>query len=429
MNDDDYELILTEERYKKIEELLSETFKPPTERIIWTDVLDRVFLNKWLGIPIFLTIIWAMFQFTFEVPGPLVELIGLLEIVGEFVANAIPNWIGSLLGMGVINGLAFVLVFVPNIFFLFLFLSFLEDSGYLSRAAFVMDRAMVKLGLHGKSFIPMLMGLGCNIPAIMATRSIADENDRKITILINPFISCGARLPVYILIAGFFFPVAIVTPVVYSLYLLGFIVAVLMALLLRKTILKGKPSSFIMELPPYRTPTPKSSSLHMWEKGKEFLKKVTYILLIGSIGIWAITYLPWGTEGTDASIAGMIGKALSPIFAPLGFTITPIGWIGIVALIFGFLAKELVVGAAGVLLTGAGFAEGALGAIFVHPVIAYSYMAFTLLYIPCLASFGVIKKELGSWKWTIFAMLYGLIVAYGISFLISGIATLTGAWF
>ncbi len=482
----DYELELTENRYEIIDKVLKGVYTKPGEKVTWTELLDHVLLNKYLAIPIFIAILWAMFQFTFEVAAPLMELvkIGFTTLVNviksPFEINVPPDWLpdlvkllgigsflnrpdgdaifflwkelatspseiwGSFLGDGIIGGVGLILTFVPNIFLLFLFLSFLEDSGYLSRAAFILDRAMVKLGLHGKSVIPMLVGFGCNVPAIMAARTIDDEVDRRITILTNPFISCGARLPIYILIGGFFFSAA-ASSIVFVLYILGMMIAIIMGFILRKTIMKSKPSAFILEFPPYRSPTIKSASLHMWERGREYIIKVFTIIFIGSIFIWMITYLPWKNQPYN-SIGALFGKLLTPIFEPLGFITSPISWILIVALIFGFVAKEMVVGVIGIIMAAivtsfgliaevAGFQSLVginLGDIFSYNLLftsnitVFSYLVFTLLYIPCLATVAVIKKELNSWKWTLFSIFYSFGVAYIASFLISGIAHLLG---
>ncbi|MFX1451836.1 MAG: ferrous iron transport protein B [Promethearchaeota archaeon] len=482
----DFELELTENRYEIIDKILQGVYTKPGEKVTWTELLDHVLLNKYLAIPIFIAILWAMFQFTFEVAAPLKNLIEMgFSSLADFIKSPFergvpPDWlpdlikvlaihsflnrpdgdaifflwqelaaspleiVGSFLGDGVVGGVGLILSFIPNIFLLFLFLSFLEDSGYLSRAAFILDRAMVKLGLHGKSVIPMLVGFGCNVPAIMAARTIDDEVDRRITILTNPFISCGARLPIYILIGGFFFG-ASASSVVFVLYILGMVIAIIMGFIMRRTIMKSKPSAFILEFPPYRSPTIKSASIHMWERGKEYVIKVFTIIFIGSIFIWIITYLPWKSPPYE-SFGSIFGKLITPLFEPLGFITSPISWILIVALIFGFVAKEMVVGVIGVILVAiatsfaliaelAGF-QNVVGLnlqdifsynlLFTSNITVFSYLVFTLLYIPCLATVTVIKKELHSWKWALFSIVYSFGVAYTVSFLISGIAHLLG---
>ena len=482
----DYELEITENRYEIIDKILKGVYTKPGEKFTWTELLDHVLLNKYLAIPIFITILWAMFQFTFEVAAPLMELIeigfgaledliklphqigvppdwlpDLIELLAlesifdrpdgdalfflwqELAASPTEIW-GSFFGDGIVGGVGLILAFVPNIFLLFLFLSFLEDSGYLSRAAFILDRAMVKLGLHGKSVIPMLVGFGCNVPAIMAARTIDDEMDRRITILTNPFISCGARLPVYVMIGGFFFGIA-AGSVVFILYMFGMLIAILMGFLMRKTIMKSKQSAFILEFPPYRSPTLKSASIHMWERGREYIIKVFTIIFVGSIIIWAITYLPWKTQPYE-SYGAIFGRLLTPLFEPLGFITSPFSWILIVALLFGFLAKEMVVGVIGVIMAAIAGSIGLIvkvlgfqnlvgitledifgyNCLFTSNITVFSYLVFMLLYIPCLATVAVIKKELNSWKWTIFSIVYSFGVAYLISFLISGVIYLTG---
>ncbi|MHA1380488.1 MAG: ferrous iron transport protein B [Candidatus Helarchaeota archaeon] len=482
----DYELELTENRYEIIDKILKEVYIKPTEKVTWTDLLDHVLLNKWLAIPIFIAILWAMFQFTFEVAAPFSEMItigfgALTDLIkAPFETGVPPDWLpdlfgifgleikigdldptvsfllwkelaahpleiwGSFIGDGIISAVGLIMSFVPNIFLLFLFLSFLEDSGYMSRAAFILDRAMVKLGLHGKSVIPMLVGFGCNVPAIMSARTIDNEVDRKITILTNPFISCGARLPVYILIGGFFFGAA-ASSIIFLLYVLGMAIAIIMGYIIRRFILKAKPSAFIMEFPPYRSPTVKSASLHMWERGREYIIKIFTIILLGSIIIWAITFLPWKSQPYD-SYGAIFGRLMTPMFEPLGFITSPISWILIVALIFGFVAKEMVVGVIGVIMaaisTSLALIANIIGIpqtvgvaieevfsynlLFTSSLTAFSYLVFTLLYIPCLATVAVMKKELNSWKWTLFGMFFTFSIAYLMSFLISGIAYLTG---
>jgi ferrous iron transport protein B len=297
-------------------------------------------------------------------------------------------------------------------------MAILEDSGYLARAAFIMDRLMFKLGLHGRSFIPMLLGFGCNIPAMMAARSIEGEKDRLITLLVNPFISCGARLPVYILIAGAFFG-AMATTAIWSMYLLGIIVAIILALILRKTLLKGEPAPFIMELPLYKTPTFHGSVIHMWERGVQFVKKAGTWLLLGAIILWFMSSFPWGVS-VENSFTGQIGQALAPLFAPLGFD-----WRIVASLVFALLAKEIAVEALGIIYAVEG--EAAIASALVasyNPVIGFTLMAFTLLYIPCIATIGTMKKESGSWKWTIFQMLLTLVVAYVVGLIITGIGAI-----
>jgi ferrous iron transport protein B len=380
-------------------------------------MLDRVVTNRYLGIPIFLVIIWGVFQVTFTAAAPFSSMIDLgFQALAELVkANVQPAWLASLIGDGVIGGVGFVMIFVPNIIIMFLMLSLLEDSGYLARAAFIMDRLMSKIGLHGKSFIPMLLGFGCNVPAIMATRTIEDKKSRLITILTIPFMSCSARLPVYVLFAGVFFAQNAGT-VVFGIYVLGIAVAILSAKLFRMTILKGESESFIMELPPYRLPTAMGTSVHIWDRSSAYVRKAGTIILLGAVAVWCLASLPWGVQyGGPDSYAGLLGHVLEPLVTPLGFD-----WRIAVALVFGFVAKEVVVGTLGVLY---GAPEGGLGASIrqtggLQASSALGLMAFVLIYTPCLATIGVIKKETGSWKWTAFSIVYGLILAWVMAFII-----------
>ncbi|MEA3559668.1 MAG: ferrous iron transport protein B, partial [Candidatus Thermoplasmatota archaeon] len=357
---EDFEMDTTDKRYEAIGKMVKKAVVPGPKKLTRTEMIDTVLTNKYLGIPIFLAIMWGVFEITFTFAAPFMDLIDLAAgwSAEAVVENISPDWLGSLLGDGIIGGVGAVVIFVPNIFILFFMISLLESSGYMARAAFIMDKLMYKIGLSGKSFIPMLMGFGCNVPAIMATRSIKDEKDRLITILINPFISCGARLPVYILFAGIYFGRG-ASNVIFILYFLGIAVAILSAKLFRSTILKGKPAPFIMELPPYRAPTLKGSLIYMWEKGSMYLKKAGTVILVGVVFIWIIASFTPGLSmaeefGSEETIAGELGKFIQPIFEPLGFD-----WKIAVALIFGFIAKEIVVGGLGVLY-GAGEDEEAL---------------------------------------------------------------------
>jgi ferrous iron transport protein B len=406
---EDADIALADARYEQISQVLNSALVKGERKWTMTDILDKVFLNKYIGIPAFLALLWAVFQFTFEASAPFMSLIELFFAYLSSLAVQIPNAVvASLLADGIISGLGFILTFTAPILFMFFALSLLEDSGYLARVAFVFDKLMFKLGLHGRSFIPMLLGFGCNLPAIMAARSVEGKKDRLITILTVPFMSCAARLPVYVLIAGAFFASNAATAV-WAMYVIGIVVAILFALLLRKTILKGEPAPFIIELPTYKMPTLKGSVLHMWERGVSFLKKAGTYLLLGAVIIWALSVLPWGVEpGSGESLIGVIGQGLQPIFAPLGFS-----WQIVSSLVFAFLAKELVVESLGVIYGVGGEAsiQAALIAS-ITPVSAFALMVFTLLYVPCLATVGVIKKETGSWKWTLFAVASEIIIAY-----------------
>ena len=420
---DDPELVLAEHRYEKIGEITKKALIRGDRKWAVSDLLDKVFLNKYVGIPAFFALLWAVFQFTFEASGPFMSLIGIFFTWLSGIAAQIPNeFVASLLADGIFGGLGFILEFTVPIFFLFFALSVLEDSGYLARAAFVFDKLLFKLGLHGRSFIPMLLGFGCSVPAVMATRSIEGKKDRLITILTVPFMSCSARLPVYVLIAGAFFAANAATAI-WSMYIIGIVVAILFALLLRKTLLKGQPSPFIVELPTYKMPTLYGSLLHMWERGVSFLKKAGTYLLVGAVIIWILSVLPWGVvPGSGESLAGYIGQMFQPLFAPLGFS-----WQIVASTIFAFMAKEVLVGSLAVIYSVGNEAsiQAALVAS-ITPLSAYALMVFMLLYIPCLATVGVIKTETGSWKWTSFAIISQLVIAYVAALAVVGVGGLLG---
>jgi len=416
----EYEAMMADRRYEVISAILPQVCTTCVKDMSASDLIDRVVTNRYLGIPIFLALMWGAFELTFAVAAPFTSAITAgMGALGTFVTADIgPAWLASFIRDGVIGGVGTVLSFVPNIFILILILAILEDSGYLARAAFIMDRLMYSIGLPGKSFIPMLIGFGCNVPAIMATRTIEDRKDRLITILVNPFISCGARLPVYILFAGVFFPKNAGT-VIFGLYILGIVIAILSAKLFRSTILPGKPAPFLMEMPPYRLPTVKTSLIHMWDRGSMYLRKAGGVIFGVAVVVWGLASFPYGVEfGSAASYAGMIGHAIQPLVQPLGF-----GWQLAVALLFGFVAKEVVIGSLGVLY-GVGDNGGALSHALladptIGPVTALTFMVFVLLYLPCMASLAVIKKETGSWKWTGFSVLYGITVAYIAAFIVA----------
>jgi len=409
---DDAETVTADARYGFISGLLKDVLKkPPVERLTLSDRIDKVIVNRWLGIPLFLAIMYGVFQFVFTLSAPFMDWIDqFFGWLGGYASGISPDWLASLLADGVIGGLGSVLIFIPPIFLLFIAIAVLEDCGYMARAAFVMDRVMHKIGLHGRSFIPMILGFGCNIPGIMACRTIENPKDRLTTILINPFMSCGARLPVYVLLAGAFFP-ANTGLVVFSMYIIGIIVAIIMAQVLRKSILKGPSGHFVMELPPYRLPTISGVLIHMWERGSLFLKKAGTIIFGVVVLVWLLSSLPWGVEYASAqSVIGRIGSFVAPIFAPAGFG----QWQAAVSLIFGFLAKEVVVGTMGTIFA---VEEGILGdAIAAQlgwtPLIAFAFMVFCLLYVPCVAAIGVIRGETNSWRWAGFAALYTTVVAW-----------------
>ena len=391
------------------------------------DKLDHLVTNRFLGIPFFAVVAWILFQATFKLSEPLMGWIeSLFGFLGENLAalmetwNA-PAWVSSLLVDGVIGGVGGVLVFVPIIGILFLLMAILEDSGYMARVAYVMDKFMHRIGLHGKAFIPLILGFGCNIPGVMATRTLATKKDRLLTILINPFISCGARLPVYVLFAGAFFS-AYQGWVIFSLYFLGIMVAIVMGFLFKKFLFKKLSSPFVIELPPYRWPAVKGILIHAWERVWLFIKKAGTIILAFSIIIWLLASVPFGVDyGSQDSLAGSIGQTISPVFKPLGFD----NWQSSVALMFGFVAKEVVVGTFGTLYgledvesdEGISSLSNALQEDFT-PLSAYAFMVFVLLYIPCMAVLAVVKRETNSWKWSLFMVGYTTAIAWIFAFIV-----------
>ncbi len=408
-------------RYETAEQITGCAVSCSIGRVMPTDLLDQVLTHPWFGIPIFLSFMWFAFQLTFSASVPfaagLEVLFGTLsESLHGFGLDPI---VTSFLSDGVIGGLGTVFSFVPSIFIMFLLLSLLEDSGYLARAAFVMDRLMQSIGLHGRSFIPLLIGFGCNVPAIMATRTLQSRADRIITIISIPFMSCAARLPVYVLLAGIFFGSQAGT-VIFFLYVLGILAAIGTALLFRKMVFCDDPSPFIMELPPYRSPTVKAAALHMWHRGREYLQRAGIVIFGGVLVVWMLATLPFGVEyGSADSIAGTLGHLAEPLFAPLGFT-----WQLVVGLIFGFIAKEVVVGSLGTLYGGEDSLASSLAADpALGPATALAYMVFVLLYLPCVATLGVIKQEMGSWKWTGIALGWGILVAFVLAFVVKVIGT------
>ena len=415
------EEVIANARYAYIEGLLKEVLtKPATEKKTLTDKIDSIVTNRLLGFPIFLIIMYLMFQITFTVAAPFQDMIDEgFGILGEMVAAALGDgMLTSFIVDGIIGGVGGVLVFLPQIILLFLIISFLEDSGYLARAAFVMDKVMHSLvGLHGKAFIPMILGFGCGIPGIMATRTMENEKDRLITMLIVPFMSCTARMPVYLLLVGAFFAAADQTNVIFSLYVLGIVVAIIVAFILRKTLFDDMDAPFVMELPDYKLPTLRGILMHTAEKSWGFVRKAGTIILAAAIIVWILSSFPAGVEyGSQESAIGMIGTAVAPVFAPLGFG----SWQPAVALIFGLVAKEVVVGTFsslfGVAEEGAGIAA-AMHGIFT-PLTAYVFMVFVLLYIPCFAALGTIKQETGSWKWPLIMSVTTLITAYVVAFIV-----------
>ncbi len=390
------------------------------ERLSLSDRIDRVVTHRLLGLPLFLGITWLVFTLTYLLGDPAADFLdGAIGSLGEWLGGVLASMgaselLQSFVMDGVVGGVGSVVVFFPHIFLLFVFIAALEDSGYMARGAFVMDRIMHFLGLHGKSFIPMLLGFGCNVPSIMSTRILDRPRDRMITLLVLPFMSCSARLPVYVLFAGVFFgeraPLAI-----FSLYVLGILVAVAAAKILGSTLFKGESSHLVMELPPYHLPTLRGVFRSAWERGAMFLKKAGTFIFAAVILVWAGANLPLGVEyASQESLVGRLGSAVAPLLEPAGFG----SWQAGVALVFGLLAKEVVVGTFGTLL---GVGEEGIAAVlpqFFTPLAAYAFLVMTLLYIPCVAVIAAFKRETNSWKWTGFLVLYTTLLAYGAAVLV-----------
>ncbi|MBU1144349.1 MAG: ferrous iron transport protein B [Firmicutes bacterium] len=439
--DIDFDMVLPNYRYNQITNVCSKVLiKGDVSKTSVTDKIDRILTNKWLGLPLFALIMLLVFFLAFGPIGTFItnQFVWLMNqffvLINRVVVSfGMATWVSSLLTNGIFGGLAAVVGFLPQLTILFLFLAILEDSGYMSRAAFIMDRALKKFGLSGKSFIPMLIGFGCSVPAVASTRTLDKAEDRKITTMIIPFISCGAKAPIYGVFAGaLFFGASYL--VVFSMYFLGIIVAILSAILFKKTILKGASANYIMELPEYRMPTLKNTWLHTWERAKGFLIKAGTILLGAFIIIWFMSYFGFvdgifrllDQSEMQYSILGIIGKFLLPLFKPLGF----MDWQATVAILTGFVAKESVVGTLGILYGVSGnviengtLLYGNIQAAF-SPLQAYSFMAFALLATPCIAAVSAMKRELGSWKWLTFAILYELVIAYLVSLSIYQIGSL-----
>lgn len=405
-------------RYAEIDSIMKICVKKPgAGKKTLTDKIDDIVTNRILGIPIFLIVIYGVFQLTYTIGGPFQDLID--EAFTMFIDSITPilgdGLASSFVLNGVIGGVGSILTFIPIIFILFFLLSLIEDVGYLARAAFVIDRAMYKImGLSGKAFIPMILGFGCDVTGIMATRTLANESDRISTMLALPFISCSARIPIYALFTAVFF-VSNQAEITFGLYILGMIVAIIVARLLKRTAFSEESAPFIMELPPYRLPTLKSAGLHMWERGSLFIKKAGTIILGTSIIVWLLGNLPPGVEeGSVQSIIGMFGNIIAPIFAPLGFGF----WQAAVALVFGIMAKEIVVSTFGTLF---GVGEDGISAVLPSlftPLSSLSFMVFTLLYVPCFACLGAIKEESNSWKWMGVCVVTCCVIAYIMAFIV-----------
>jgi ferrous iron transport protein B len=467
--DEDPQIVMTDERYGFIAGIVREVQTSGTRlRVDLSRSIDLVLTHRLFGFPIFVFFIWAMFQLTFTLGEyPVQGIEAGVQLISEAIGGFLPP--GALRGLvldGIVGGVGSVIVFLPNILILFLCIAVFEDTGYMARSAFLMDRIMHLIGLHGKSFIPMLMGFGCNVPAIMAARTLESEKDRILTILITPFMSCSAKLPVYVVLAGAFFGARAGT-VIFGLYLFGIVLSILTGRLFRSTLLKGADAPFVMELPPYRMPMAKSLLIHMWDRSKIFLRKMGKVILLGSVIIWALSSFPRDSslsrdyaaeiqlatavaearkaaageaasreieetysetvtalrrlekaEQTENSLIGRLGRFVEPVFAPLG-----IDWRGGVALLCGFVAKEIVVSTLGVLhAVGDSEAKGALEKALVEagltPLSALSMMVFVLLYLPCLATTAAIRRETGSYRWMFFSVGYSTSVAWVAAFLV-----------
>lgn len=439
---EDTSTLITDAKYGFIAGALKETFRSndaSRNKRSTSDKIDHILTHRILGFPVFILFLWLMFQSTFvlgEYPKQWIE--SLVEVIVSVVNTTLDSGpLKDLLIDGIIRGVGSVIVFLPNILILFLFISLMEDSGYMARAAFIMDKLMHKIGLHGQSFIPMIMGFGCNVPAIMVTRTLKNRNDRLLTMLINPLMSCSARLPVYILIAGAVFPDYAGT-VIFGLYLTGIILAILVSILFKKILFKSEEAPFVMELPPYRMPTGRVIFSHMWDKGRHYLQKMGGVILLAVIIIWALEYFPKGNstmkedERLKNSYIGQIGQFIEPVIQPLGFD-----WRMGVSLITGAAAKEVVVGTLGVLFTPddksdlnkkkdlpsvlqnerytSGHRQGEL--IF-SPLAGISFLLFILIYMPCVAVMATVKKESGSIKWPLFLITYTTGLAWILSFLV-----------
>lgn len=392
-----------------------------------THAIDAVITNRYIGFPLFFIFLYLMFEITFTLGQyPMDWIESGVNALSELMRSIMPE--GPLKDMvvdGAIAGVGAVIVFLPQILILYFIISFMEDSGYMARAAFIMDKVMHKMGLHGKSFIPLIMGFGCNVPAVMATRTIESRRSRLITILVLPLMSCSARLPIYIMIIGTFFAVKYQSLVMISLYVVSIILAVIMSRIFSKWLIKGDDTPFVMELPPYRFPTGKAILRHTWEKGKQYLKKMGGIILVASLIVWALGYFPHNEnlnnrEQKEQSYIGLIGKTIEPVFKAQGFN-----WKLDVSLVAGIGAKEIVASTMGVLYSNDNEASSdaekyqilheKMQADGITPLIAFSYLLFVLIYFPCIATVAAIKSETGSWKWTIFSILYTTLLAWCVS--------------
>ena len=421
LGNDDSEQCIADAKYGFISGALKDTFTQNNhDTEAFTRVVDSIVTNRFWGFPIFFIFLYIMFEGTFvlgEYPQQAIEwFVGLIAQGTETFLS--PGPLKDLIIDGIIGGVGGVIVFLPNILLLYFFISFMEDSGYMARAAFIMDKIMHKMGLHGKSFIPLIMGFGCNVPAIMSSRIIESRKARLVTMLVNPLMSCSARLPIYLVMIGAFFP-GKASLILLSIYAIGILLAVLMARIFTKFLVKGDDSPFVMELPPYRMPTAKVVLRHTWEKGKQYLKKMGGIIMVASIIIWFLGYYPnheayeTTAEQQENSYIGQLGKAIEPAIEPLGFD-----WKMGIGILSGIGAKELVVSTLGVLYTNEDDVDSVdlSERIPITPLVAYGYMLFVLIYFPCIATLAAIKQESGGWKWAIFAATYTTVLAWIVSF-------------
>ncbi|EGT4138634.1 ferrous iron transport protein B [Clostridium perfringens] len=425
------DMSIVDKRYSFISSITEDVIKKPSEKqVTTTEKIDKIVTNKYLGIPIFALIMYCLYELTFIIGAGIQEWFGDLiakagVIVSEWFSNmGAPELLVGFIDKGLFGGVGAVLSFLPLIMVMYFLLGLLEDSGYMARAAYVMDRLMRGLGLHGKTFVSMIVSVGCNVPGIMSTRTLENKKDRMIAILINPFISCGARMPIYAVFVEAFFPTH-QGLVLFSLYVLGIIVALISGKIFSKTLFKGESSYFVMELPAYRMPSIKNVFLLMWEKAGAFFKKAGMIIFPMMIVLWALSVLPLGVEpNSEHSILGMIGSFVAPLFVLAGYGT----WQAGVSLITGILAKESVVATMGMVYAGVEEGEALINVIqqVFTPLSAVSFLVMTLLYTPCLAALGAIKRETNSMKWTIFSAVYTFVIALVLSTLVYQVGLLLG---
>ncbi|NEW83783.1 MAG: ferrous iron transport protein B, partial [Mariniphaga sp.] len=469
------ETIITDAKYGFIDGALKETFlEKVKDKRTRKRELDDLLTHKLLGFPIFLLLMWLMFQATFTLGSYPMELIDTgVGLLSSFLQTTMPEGaLRDLLVDGIMGGVGGVIIFLPNILILFFFISLMEDTGYMARASFIMDKLMHKIGLHGKSFIPLVMGFGCNVPAIMATRTLDNKKDRILTMIITPFMSCSARLPVYVLLISAFFPHN-QGLVLFSIYIIGITLAILVAMVMKRVVFSKKDVPFVMELPPYRIPTLKNTTIHMWHKGVQYLKKMGNVILTASILIWALGYFPRNVnysqdydiqieslqinsqlsqmekdhqigsvevkkeaERQEKSYIGQLGHAIEPLIRPLGYD-----WKMGVSILTGLAAKEIVISTMGILyqadlhadessntlkenLVKQEHTSGVLkGQRVFTPLVAFGFMLFVLIYFPCVAVIAAIKKE-SNWKWALFTMVYTTVIAWIVAFLTYQIGSL-----